>query len=1259
MNRSGRKRKGSILLGPRQSNSSNRNQRNNNHPRNSNIQPISSKKKHFVITCNGCKETFTNFRHSQEFISLHCLSNLSKKECIDALFPCELCSNKWFYTTSARDEHFKVNKQCKKHHLECLRAKNITASEVTIVTVNEEKNPIKDINKTNATAQANVRLPFTSNQSHIETNVFAKNLSDQLRSLKPSTINTCMIDVETSSHSMLLKENEKPQTYFKKSIDDASSYNNSIENDSNSSPIQETIIRSNNEESDEDDEYYNQNDYEKDILNQSNQNNSNSGNEDIQEYNIEYNEVNERTGHIDECSIQNNSSHPLNIESISASNVNHTSVLTNKDGMSFTSPYQVVDLTNEFVFYNFNDEVEDKQIKNNVDSQYTDGLFLIHEMMAMNLPLTFYDRMMAFKHGKYKKGLSFMSLPDLKAQALARVHGESFGQKLMPITTRLKCPSGRYVNVVTFNIHALIFDLLSDKKLTCMKNLIFQDGDEDDPFRLLAKNYYGDFDTSEYYRKTAFKIRDGGTTHLEVPIVLYMDETNLDSYSKLTLHPVTMTFMMYNRQTRNLERAWRTLGYMPNLQGMTGTKSMSSESKLSDYHFVLKFILSGIENLQDCRSDGFHWKFQFPEYPGKTYERTLHFPLGLVIGDGKGSDTSCGKYQSRNKVTHICRDCNVLFQDSDKPDATCSFHKMKVLLSKNKEDMNNLSYHKIEPFHAFESIEFGENPYGIMGCTPPDNCHQINKGIIERLPEIFLARCTKKMVEVIDVHSAFIAKNMKRQSDRSVPSLSPFRHGLSEVAKLTSNENIGRVFVMYLVLLTRDFEDVIVSKKGRKYDKNTPAIIISQEEYNKWIVVFEETLILYAWAYLDEHPKAVFQGGKNSAVNERMKHFMRIFSETASRRTGTGLKLMKFHQLLHLWLVCRMFGVLPNVDSARNESHHRKKKSIAAKTQCRFEVLDEQTAVNEFYFNLFLKAMKQEKMKVEDKFEMNFEKNHSISGYNSDNDTTITNDHANTTALSKKQGSRYTLTFDYVNKKVVGKWKGKKVKKKSFSYPMLILQSIYTKYEGYNAGDPNVRIDTIDCFTEHRCIDDPSIVYRCCPDYMKNGNWFDWAYIRWDGYDEPLEGQLLMFLDLKSITFKQCNPTDHPRPLFTPVNMETAVLVHSVKHDTIAKQRKPSLPNHQQRQGPVTRLARFGDMEDTFHIVDTSSIRLPAFVITDRTGDNNKLEPGRSNNIISINPLKQWHLHFLDYTNTEMLEEMSQRVDDNVNEDDDVYDYEK
>ena len=72
---------------------------------------------------------------------------------------------------------------------------------------------------------------------------------------------------------------------------------------------------------------------------------------------------------------------------------------------------------------------------------------------------------------------------------------------------------------------------------------------------------------------------------------------------------------------------------------------------------------------------------------------------------------------------------------------------MKDLLALNKVDTNALSFHKVVPFHAFGSLNFGANPYGINLATPPDNCHQINKGVIERLPEIFLARLPKKMVD--------------------------------------------------------------------------------------------------------------------------------------------------------------------------------------------------------------------------------------------------------------------------------------------------------------------------------------------------------------------------------------------------------------------------------------------------------------------------------------------------------------------------------
>ena len=54
---------------------------------------------------------------------------------------------------------------------------------------------------------------------------------------------------------------------------------------------------------------------------------------------------------------------------------------------------------------------------------------------------------------------------------------------MYPKNTILECPStGRKVNVVTTDIDAIIVDMLSDKELTCHDNLIFKDGDIDDPF---------------------------------------------------------------------------------------------------------------------------------------------------------------------------------------------------------------------------------------------------------------------------------------------------------------------------------------------------------------------------------------------------------------------------------------------------------------------------------------------------------------------------------------------------------------------------------------------------------------------------------------------------------------------------------------------------------------------------------------------------------------------------------------------------------
>ena len=91
----------------------------------------------------------------------------------------------------------------------------------------------------------------------------------------------------------------------------------------------------------------------------------------------------------------------------------------------------------------------------------------------------------------------------------------------------------------------------------------------------------------------------------------------------------------------------------------------------------------------------------------------------------------------------------------------------------------------------------------------------------------------------------------------------------------------------------------------------------------------------------------------------------------ADRKEGMGLKFLKFHQILYLWWIIRLYSSLRNVDSGRNESHHKKKKEIALHTQRRIEFFDIQTSSQQYKYDLYLKAMQKAKIHVSDMFEMN------------------------------------------------------------------------------------------------------------------------------------------------------------------------------------------------------------------------------------------------------------------------------------------------
>jgi hypothetical protein len=65
---------------------------------------------------------------------------------------------------------------------------------------------------------------------------------------------------------------------------------------------------------------------------------------------------------------------------------------------------------------------------------------------------------------------------------------------------------------------------------------------------------------------------------------------------------------------------------------------------------------------------------------------------------------------------------------------------------------------------------------------------------------------------------------------------------------------------------------------------------------------------------------------------------MWLINITCKRTTGMGMKLMKFHAILHMLLAIYLFGVPAEQDTGANKSHHKLTK-IAARLNKKRDML--------------------------------------------------------------------------------------------------------------------------------------------------------------------------------------------------------------------------------------------------------------------------------------------------------------------------------
>ena len=130
--------------------------------------------------------------------------------------------------------------------------------------------------------------------------------------------------------------------------------------------------------------------------------------------------------------------------------------------------------------------------------------------------------------------------------------------------------------------------------------------DAEDPFSVPQEGcILDDLNSGWWHRETHQQICTGDN-ELLLPIILFIDGGKITE--RLSVEPIVFTLGIFNRATRNLPSAWRTLGYIENVYNSTDTEAATknAEAKARDYHSIIERHLQEIKSIQGI-DGGFNW----------------------------------------------------------------------------------------------------------------------------------------------------------------------------------------------------------------------------------------------------------------------------------------------------------------------------------------------------------------------------------------------------------------------------------------------------------------------------------------------------------------------------------------------------------------------------------------------------------------------------------------------------------------------------
>ena len=313
-----------------------------------------------------------------------------------------------------------------------------------------------------------------------------------------------------------------------------------------------------------------------------------------------------------------------------------------------------------------------------------------------------------------------------------------------------------------------------------------------------------------------------------MPFCHFIDGLSVDKYGKLSVEAVMSCCLWFNRKARNRSSTWFVQGFIEDQKLFRDQHDYVRNDRLQDYHDMMSEIFKEMKAIH--AAGGVHVTLDFGK--DKKYEVLAIPVIQYIIGDCKGNDLLCGRKGGHSlNMGGLCRDCNIPPADGDdicmdRP-LKYKFIRKQDIIGKDKDELDKMSFIPIN--NCFHHLSFGGCDRNIYGGTPAEMLHAVLLGLCDYISEGLETLFTQSSLDLISHVVVGIYHNSRRQSERNLPSMGPFRNGIMSIKCLKGVEQFARIYCILLALSNSYLIEKLCSRKRKRGSESDKTVLLSNK----------------------------------------------------------------------------------------------------------------------------------------------------------------------------------------------------------------------------------------------------------------------------------------------------------------------------------------------------------------------------------------------------------------------------------------------